>query len=104
MPDPLDEAVALHERAAVLRETHQIAEGEALARRALALFREHGDPRGLAAERPHTALGSTKWPATAAAAAIAGLTRCVRDPAPCRRPGSVTLSDGPASAMRAATP
>ena len=27
---------------------------------------------------------STKWPAIAAAAAIAGLTRCVRPPAPCR--------------------
>ena len=25
-----------------------------------------------------------KWPATAAAAAMAGLTRCVRPPAPCR--------------------
>ena len=27
---------------------------------------------------------STKWPATAAAAAISGLTRCVRPPTPCR--------------------
>src|SRR2546423_1618428 len=27
---------------------------------------------------------SVKWPATAAAAAIAGLTRCVRPPLPCR--------------------
>src|SRR5262245_29540499 len=29
-------------------------------------------------------LMSTKWPSTAAAAAILGLTRCVRPPAPCR--------------------
>src|SRR5262249_56727729 len=39
---------------------------------------------GEAAERLHSALGSTKCPATAVAAATAGDTRCVRPPAPWR--------------------
>src|SRR5439155_7106029 len=48
---------------------------------------EHGDATGRPAERLHPASSSrtsTKRPSIAAAAAIAGLTRCVRPPRPCR--------------------
>src|SRR5262249_54247735 len=46
---------------------------------------EHGDAALDPAHGLHaSSRTSTKWPETAAAAAIAGLTRCVRPPAPCR--------------------
>src|SRR6185436_8852620 len=50
---------------------------------------EHGGGRRGRAERLHAATPSqsrtsTKWPAIAAAAAMTGLTRCVRPPRPCR--------------------
>src|SRR5215210_8231664 len=49
---------------------------------------EHRDPALDHVDRVHWhydhSLMSTKWPSTAAAAAIFGLTRWVRPPAPCR--------------------
>ena len=45
---------------------------------------ERGRIRGKVRGDHFHVLTSTKWPAIAAAAAISGLTRCVRPPLPCR--------------------
>src|SRR6516225_2953349 len=66
----------------------QVPRGDDLVGVDIAAVERHHDARVLLERRhppytPHSRT-STKWPATAAAAAIGGLTRCVRPPGPCR--------------------